>query len=63
MSRPEEAQHTQSNTMQEALDELMNLMTIMYMMIQEVLANGDELGDLETQLRECSVSELSQQTN
>jgi hypothetical protein len=49
--------------MQEALDELMNLMTIMYMMIQEVLANGDELGDLETQLRECSVSELSQQTN
>lgn len=33
----------------------MNLMTIMYMMIQEVLANGDELGDLETQLRECSV--------
>ncbi|KAH8765060.1 required for hyphal anastomosis [Diaporthe sp. PMI_573] len=47
---PEEAQHTQSNTMQEALDELMNLMTIMYMMIQEVLANGDELGDLETQL-------------
>lgn len=34
----------------------MNLMTIMYMMIQEVLANSDELGDLETQLREYTVS-------
>lgn len=41
--------------MQEALDELMNLMTIMYMMIQEVLADGDELRDLERQLRECTV--------
>lgn len=41
--------------MQEALDELMNLMTIMYMMIQEVLADVDEMGDIETQLRECTV--------
>lgn len=33
----------------------MNLMTIMYMMMQEVLANSDELRDLEKQLRECTV--------
>jgi hypothetical protein len=49
--------------MQEALDELMNLMTIMYMMIQEVLANSDELVDLEAQLRECPLSEFSQQNS
>lgn len=30
----------------------MNLMTIMYMMIQEVLADSEELKDLEAQLRE-----------
>lgn len=41
----------------------MNLMTIMYMIIQEVLANPDELKDVETQLREFAPSEERQQTS
>lgn len=48
--RTDDAQQTQGNGLQEATDELMNSMTVMYMMIQEALAGPEEMESLSRQL-------------
>lgn len=44
----------QGNGLQEATDELMNSMTVMYMMIQEALAGPEEMDNLSRQLSMAS---------
>jgi hypothetical protein len=46
----------QGNNLQEATDELMNSMTVMYMMIQEALAGPEEMDSLSRQLSRYSPS-------
>lgn len=46
----DDAQQMQGNNLQEATDELMNSMTVMYMMIQEALAGPEEMDSLSRQL-------------
>lgn len=48
--RTDDAQQVQGNGLQEATDELMNSMTVMYMMIQEALAGSVEMEYLSRQL-------------
>lgn len=54
--RTDDAQQLQGNNLQEATDELMNSMTVMYMMIQEALAGPEEMDSLCRQLSRCSPS-------
>lgn len=46
----------QHESLQEAIDELMNSMTIMYMLIQEALAGPGEVDSLSSQLSKSSTS-------
>lgn len=48
--RADDAQQMQGTSLQEATDELMNSMTVMYMMIQEALAVPEEMDTLSRQL-------------
>jgi hypothetical protein len=47
---------------QEAQDELMNLMTIMYITIQEVLGSDDDMMDVRGKLRMYSVTRSHSKT-
>lgn len=44
---------------QEAQDELMNLMTVMYITIQVVLSSGDDMAEVHKQLGKIHVPGLS----
>lgn len=46
----------QGSSAQEVQDELTNLMTVMYMMIQHAIVSPEELGALHTQLGRFSFS-------
>lgn len=50
-NRADESPQRQATNSQEAQDELVNLMTVMYMMIQHTLVFPEELSSLSSQLR------------
>lgn len=56
--RTDDAQQMQGNGLQEATDELMNSMTVMYMMIQEALASPEEMNSLSQQLSRSSPPQI-----
>src|SRR5262249_7019173 len=49
--RAEDAQQMQPGNLQEAQDELMNIMTTMYIIIQEALSDSQELATVKEALR------------